>query len=374
MPKILFIATVESHILNFHIPFIRYFQSKGHEIHVATKLNDRQNELKGLDIICHNVEFSRSPYSLSNIKALKQLVKIMKENKYSLVHVHTPVAAFLGRLAAKITNTRPVLYTAHGFHFYKGAPLKNWVIYYSMEKLAARWTDGLIVMNDEDYNVAQKFNLRTEDSVFKVNGVGLDIQKYRVNDEYLCVETRKKLGLNRNDIMILTVAELNKNKNHKQLIDAMKELRHIENVFSFIAGNGELEDELKQYVNQLGLSNKVKFLGFRKDIPELLAASDIVCLFSFREGLPRCIMEAMAAGKPIVATNVRGNRDLVKNGVNGFLVPVGDINATEEALKLMIKDEKLRKVMGVNGQTLIKNYSIDIVLKEMDKIYSRYLK
>ncbi|AFK85621.1 group 1 glycosyl transferase [Thermoanaerobacterium aotearoense SCUT27] len=370
--KILFIATVESHILNFHIPFIQYFQNKGCEVHVATKLGNRQDELKKLGIVCYDIDFERSPYSFSNLKALNQLIKIMREDKYSLVHVHTPVGAFLGRLAAKITGTKPVIYTAHGFHFYKGASIKNWLVYYTMERLAAHWTDGLITMNDEDYNAAKRFKLRKNNAVFYVHGVGLDIDKYNMSDENKRKQTRKAFGFDEKDIVILTVAELNANKNHKQILDSLIKLKSLDNVYYLIVGIGEYECYLKKYVKENGLSGKVKLLGFRHDIPDLLNISDIFALTSMREGLPRCIMEAMAAGKPVVATDVRGNRDLVRDGVNGYLVPLDDVNATVDALQNLSENEDLRKKMGDEGRKIIQDYSIDKVLKEMDEIYKKY--
>lgn len=371
--KVLFVATIECHILNFHIPFIQYFQNKGYEVHVATKLGERREELEELGIVYYNVDFERSPYSFSNIKALKQLMNIMKKNKYSLVHVHTPVGAFLGRLAAKITGTKPVLYTAHGFHFYKGASIKNWFVYYTMERLVAPWTDGLITMNDEDYNAAKKFRLRTKNALFYVHGVGLDVDKYYIEDENRRKELRKEFGFNNRDIVILTVAELNANKNHKQVIDSLENLQNYDNIYYLVVGVGEYESYLREYIHDKGLDNKVKLLGFRRDIPELLCISDIVALTSMREGLPRCIMEAMAAGKPLIATNIRGNRDLVKNGVNGYLVPINDVSATVEAIKKLVQDKELRTKMGNEGRKIIKDYSIDKVLKEMDEIYSRYV-
>ncbi|MGJ7045214.1 glycosyltransferase family 4 protein [Thermoanaerobacterium thermosulfurigenes] len=372
MKKILFIATVESHTLNFHIPFIQYFQKKGYEVHVATKLGNRRDELRKLGIVCCDIDFERSPYSFSNLKALNQLIKIMRENKYSLIHVHTPVGAFLGRLAAKITGTKPVIYTAHGFHFYKGASIKNWLIYYTMERLAAHWTDGLITMNDEDYNVAKRFKLRKSNAVFYAHGVGLDIDKYTISDENKRKQMRKEFGFDEKDIVILTVAELNANKNHKQILDSLIKLKSLGNVYYLIVGTGEYECYLKKYVEENGLSGKVKLLGFRYNIPDLLNISDIFALTSMREGLPRCIMEAMAAGKPVVATDVRGNRDLVRDGVNGYLVPLDDVNATVDVLQDLIESEDLRKKMGDDGRKIIQDYSIDKVLKEMDEIYKKY--
>jgi glycosyltransferase involved in cell wall biosynthesis len=373
MKRVLFIATVESHILYFHIPFIRYFREKGFEVHVATKLGPRQNELKEIGVICHDIDFERSPYSLKNIKALRQLITLMKNNRFSLVHVHTPVGAFLGRLAARITRTEPVLYTAHGFHFYKGAPLKNWLIYYTMEKLAARWTDGLITMNEEDYMAAKSLPLRNKNGIFKVHGVGVDLRKYSNKDELVRKKIRNELGLKDDDICILTVAELIPRKNHIQLIKSLKLAEINNNIFCFFVGNGELERELKQYVRLNNLDYNIKFLGFRKDIPELLAASDICCLMSLHEGLPRCIMEAMAAGKPVIATDVRGNRDLIQDGVNGILVLMNDIEATAKAIERLSYDEQLRQKMGREGRRIIEDFSLENVLKEMDEIYKSYL-
>ncbi|MGH2330696.1 glycosyltransferase family 4 protein [Thermoanaerobacter mathranii] len=374
MKKILFIATVESHIINFHIPFIQYFQNKGYEVHVATKLGNRQDELKNLNVVSYNIDFSRSPYSLSNIRALNQLKKVMRENKFSLVHVHTPVGAFLGRLAAKLTNTKPVLYTAHGFHFYKGAPLKNWILYYTMEKMAAHWTDGLITMNEEDFNIAKKFNLRRKDTVFYVHGVGIDIERYSINDDEKRKKLREELGFLENDILILTVAELIPRKNYFQMIDAIKNLRNNDmNLYYLIVGTGELENKLRDYVYRNSLDKKIKFLGYKKDIPDLLNVCDIFALTSLHEGLPRAIMEAMAAGKPIIATNVRGNRDLVRDGVNGYLVPVNGIEATAKAITKLAENTTLRNRMGEEGKKIIQDYAIEKVLKEMDEIYSLYL-
>lgn len=375
MKKILFIATIENNILNIQIPFINYFQNKGYEVHVATKSGDRKRELEQNGIICHHIDFSRSPYSLTTTIALKQLIKVMRAHKYSLVHVHTPVGAFLGRLAARLTHTTPVLYTAHGFHFYKGAPLKNWLIYYPMEKLAARWTDGIVTINEEDLQLAKRFSLRCNNSVYFAHGVGLPVEQYKVyDDDNLRKKLREQMGYTGKDTLILTVAELNKNKNQTQIIKALKEiLKHRPNVHLLLVGNGTMELKLKKLTNRLNIEANVQFLGYRKDIPELLYISDIFVLTSLREGLPRCIMEAMAAGKPVVATNIRGNRDLVKNTSNGYLVPVNNVEKTINALLSLVNDRKLAFKMGENGQEMIKAYAIENVLKEMDIIYNKLL-
>ncbi|AST58540.1 glycosyl transferase family 1 [Thermoanaerobacterium thermosaccharolyticum] len=375
MKKILFVATVENHILYFHIPFIKYFQNKGYEVHVATKLGNMQNELKGISVICHNIDFSRSPYSLNNFKALKQLVNIMKRNKYLLVHVHTPVGAFLGRLAAKLTNTKPVIYTAHGFHFYKGGPLKNWIIYYTMEKIAAHWTDGIITINKEDFEYAKKFKIRVKNGVYIVHGVGVDIKKYYINNIKLRKDYRKRyLSATDNDVIIICIGEINKNKNQMQLIKSIQRiLKEKNNVYALIIGDGSERKNLQKYIKDNELEKNIKILGFRSDIPELLNASDIIGLFSYREGLGKCLMEGMAAGLPIIATDTKGARELVNDGYNGFLVPVYDIDKTVDTIKKLADDKELRTKMGSEGRKIIQDYSIDKVLKEMDEIYSLYL-
>lgn len=372
MKKILFCATVESHILFFHIPYIEYFQKKGYEVHIAARLGNRQNELKEKGIICHDICFERSIFSVGNIRALKQLIRLMRDNEFSLVHTHTPIASFLGRYAAKVTNTKPVLYTAHGFHFYKGAPLKNWIIYYTAERIAAHWTDGLITINEEDYIRAKKFNLRSEKSVFLVNGVGIDLDKYKLLREEERNEIRGKLGYTDDDFVILTVAELIKRKNYTQIIDSIEKLSD-DRVKYISVGTGILTDYLNDYVIKKKLEDSVKFLGYRSDITELLNACDVFVITSLHEGLPKCIMEAMACSKPVIATDVRGNRDLVKDGVNGFLVPVDDIDETQKAILKLFNSKVMINEMGSNGLNIIKKYELKSVLEEMKKIYKIYI-
>lgn len=372
--KVLFVATVESHLLNFHIPFMKLLQEKGYEVHVATKLGNRQQEFDDIGVIKHNVDFSRSPYSPKVFKSLQQMEKLLKEIRFSLVHVHTPVAAFVTRLACQRTNTHPVLYTAHGFHFYKGAPLKNWLLYYNMEKLAAHWTDGLITINEEDYKAAQKFKLRKNGKVFFVPGVGVDIvgleQRIASIDRS---EKRKELGISELSTVLITVAELIPRKNHIQVLKALSKLNKT-NFHYLVVGNGESEQQLKKAVNELMLQDKVSFLGFRRDVPELMASSDIFILTSRHEGLTRAIMEAMAVGLPIIATDVRGNRDLVKSGENGYLVPLDDVETTSQVIKKLISSPELRNSMQEKNKEKARAYALDRILPQMEKIYEYILK
>lgn len=370
MKKVLFVATVESHILFFHIPFIKYFQQKGYEVHVATKLDKRENEFDDLNVIKHNIDFERAIFSRNTLISTKQMIKLIKDNDFSLIHVHTPIAAFITRYAAKKVNFKPVLYTAHGFHFYKGAPLKYWLTYYLFERLAAHWTDGLITINDEDYKMAKKFKIREKNAAYYVKGVGIDLEKYN-----LCIgkdEIRKKLGYKQDDIIIITVAELIPRKNYIQAIEAIDKLKHIENLKYIIVGYGPQEQYLKDYIKMKNLEDKIKLLGYCENIPELMEMSDIFILMSLHEGLPKCIMEAMAAGLPVIATNVRGNRDLVINQITGYIVNVGDISTTAELIERMINDDSIRNRMKIEALKSIQAYDVNNVLKQMKKIYERY--
>ena len=371
--KILFIATVEKHLTSFHLPFMVNLQKKGYEIHIATKLEEWKSKLEAKGIICHNIDFARSISPLAALKSLKQLTKLMQENKFSLVHVHTPMAAFLGRLAARLTHNRPSLYTAHGFHFYKGAPWYYWAFIYPAEYIAGKWTDGLIVMNQEDYVNAQKMGFQQNRNLFLVHGVGVDpkqIIKLSLIDNN---DIREELGITDKDIVISYIAEFTPTKNHIFLLKAWDKItQNLNNVHLLLIGNGSRLESIKQQVKINSLP-RVYFLGYRKDVSKIIAKSDVITSVSKREGLPRSIMEAMALGRPVVVSNVRGNRDLVKHGENGFLVQLGDIEGLVSSFKKLIDDAKLRTNMGKVSLERIKKYDIEKVLIEMASIYDYYL-
>lgn len=372
MKKVLMIASVDFHFTAFHIPYIEYMKNRGIKVHIAAKSGERTRDLEALGVVFHNIDFVRSPYSPKLITAYFQLKDLMSKESYDLVHVHTPVAAFLGRLAAKKTGTRPVIYTAHGFHFYKGASLFNWLIYYPMEKIAARWTDGLILINGEDYNRAKDFPLRDKEGCFYVNGVGVPVDKYGPPKDLDKSHHKEKLGFRKEDKLLLCIGEFTKNKNQKQIIDAMARVED-KNIHLLFVGDGELMAELKSYVLNLNLSDNIHFLGYRRDIPEILHISDAFILTSRREGLPRAMMEAMAGGLPIITTDIRGNRDLVQGGTNGLLIHIDDIEETTKAIKRLMEDEKLRMDMGNKSQIIIRDFSVDAIIGKMKEIYERYI-
>ncbi|MBT9132866.1 MAG: putative glycosyltransferase EpsD [Firmicutes bacterium] len=374
--KVLFVASVYTHLAAFHIPFMKLLQDKGCQIHAAASSSEgRKEDVEAAGVTCWDIPFARSPYSSANLRAFCRLRTLLKEHHFALIHVHTPVAAFMGRFLAKATNQGAVLYTAHGFHFYEGAPKRDWLIYHTAERIAARWTDGLIVMNGEDCENAQWLGFKARENLFYVHGVGVELDHYSVPTLLLDgSNVRTALGIGSAAVVVTCVAELNENKNHDFLLDAWREVaRRCGHGHLLLVGTGEKAGALRKKVEQEGIL-RVHFLGYRRDVPQILWETDIAVLVSKREGLPKCIMEAMAAGKPVVASNVRGNRDLVEDGRTGLLVELTDVPGLATALEKLISDSQLRNTLGATGREKVQDYALEKVLVEMTGIYDCYLK
>lgn len=331
MPRVLFVATVvKTHIMEFHIPYLQMFKDEGWETAVAAR-NDYEEPSDCRIPYCddyYDIPFARNPLHPSNVEAYKKLKKVIDEGNYDIIHCHTPVGGMLGRFAARHAKKRgtKVVYTAHGFHFFKGAPLLNWLVYYPAERWMAHYTDDLITINKEDYNRAQNFKAKR---VHYVPGVGIDLEKFappadaaerqREKDE-----KRRELMLKPEDFVILSVGELIKRKNHEVVIRAIAQIKQqSEETYNrlqyLICGRGVLEHELKQLTHNLDIEEHVHFLGYRSDICQICHASDLFVFMSFQEGLPVALMEAMACGLPVVCSDIRGNQDLVTNRENGIL-------------------------------------------------------
>lgn len=372
MNKILFTATVDNHILSFHIPYLKWFKEQGYEVHVASR---------GSSVIPYvdkkyNIIFERSPLKINNIKAFFQLKKIIRENNYKLIHCHTPMGSVLTRLAAKNARRKgtKVLYTAHGFHFFKGAPLKNWLLYYPVEKWLARYTDCLITINDEDYKCALKKHFKAG-TIKKVNGVGIDLNKFSPQINEKKKQLRKQYGYSDEEFILIYVAELNYNKHQDLLIRVISLLKNnIPNIKLLLVGNGNMFSEYKGQVKRLGLEKYIDFLGYRKDVPNLMSIADVAVSTSRREGLPVNIMEAMGTGLALVVSDTRGNRDLVCNGVNGIVVEKDDVQIFAEAIIKLYKSEELRAKFRINNLAFITKYSLESVSKELERFYLKLLK
>lgn len=363
MKKILYVTTISNTINAFLVPHINHLISQGYKVDcAASKQRELNDELIKNGVEFFDIPFSRNPLDINNIKAFKKLINIQNQNKYDIVHVHTPIAAMYGRLLKLKFPNLKTIYTAHGFHFYKGAPKKNWMIYYPIEKIMSKFTDTIITMNEEDYNQALKFNIK---NTYKINGVGIDLSHYNPK-LYNKSEVRKELGLRDDDFVIVMIAEVNKNKNHIQMIKAIEILKKkgIE-VKVICAGTGPLLENIKGEINKRNLNEDIFMLGYRKDIPKLITACDIGILLSYREGLPRNIMELMAYGKPVIGTNIRGIRDIVKSGKNGYLVSLEDIEQTANKIEYLYKNKIMLECMGENAYQSSRKYDINYVISSM---------
>lgn len=366
-PKAAFVASTYGHLEGFHLPFMKLLQSRGYAVHAYACPDGGEKFLLGAGVVCHDIPFQRNPFRKENVLSLRKLTDSFQREKFHMVHVHTPAAGVLGRIAAHRTAVPFVLYTAHGFHFFKGAPSRNWLLYYPLEWLMACYTDTIITINDEDYQRAKRFPVRRR--VTYVPGVGLDIRYYQ-SRQLSGLHVRRLLGIDQEEFVVSCIAELIPRKNHLQLIEAVRKLIALGvRIRCLLVGIGEREEELRVKVKQRGIESHVHFLGSRHDIPDILSASDVCVLVSRQEGLPRAVMEAMAAGKPVVATKIRGNRDLIRDGENGYLVPVGDVDATAKALDTLYQHPELRDRMGRLSHERIQQYDLSRIVQEMADVY-----
>lgn len=336
-PKVLMLATVASMIDLFNMDNIAILESLGYDVHVAAnfqsgsvtsraRVDAFRRELIERGIKIYDIPIPRSITRIKDILLSYRSVKgICGENQYKILHCHSPIGGVLARLGARKIrqeNGARVIYTAHGFHFYKGAPLKNWLLYYPLEWLCSIWTDVLITINKEDYALAQrKMKAR---QVEYVPGVGVDLSRFafRANDR---ARVREELGVKADEIMLLSVGEINQNKNHKIVVRALARVCSTK-VRYFIVGEGAMKEYLFRLASKLGIAAQVHLLGYRKDVARLLCGADIFCFPSKREGLPVSLMEAMASGLPCIASQVRGNTDLIQDRLGGYVISLSDID------------------------------------------------
>lgn len=365
--KILYVTTV-SMTMGFFPEHIKMLMGEGHSVEIVTNCEQPLPEIyKTLGCKSYDIRFSRSPFNKDNLTAYKQLKALVEKEHYDIVHCHTPNAAMVTRLACRKVRKQgtKVFYTAHGFHFFKGAPLKNWLMYYPVEKFCARYTDVLITINHEDFELAKK-KMHAK-KVCYVPGVGIDLSKIQ-NVQCDRNEVRKSMGVPEDCFLLLSIGELNVNKNHQVVVKALARLNN-KNVHYAIAGLGDQKDNLLNLAKELGVENQFHLLGYRTDALQLYKAADVFVFPSFREGLSVSMMEAMASGMPIVCTKIRGNVDLVENEVGGYhFEPTNDF-ALAMKLEMLIKDEVKRSEMSAANVEAIKIFSLENVLENMKEIY-----
>ena len=370
--RVLFISNIGGHeISSFSKSSIQASKYNNYDFYLAANWNSMPIhkqilEEKKYGIKIHNVEIFRSPFDLRNIKAYIQLRRIIKTERIDVIHCNTPIGGILGRILSKHTALDIVLYMVHGFHFYQGGSrLKN-LIFKSIEKLLAKNTDALITINRDDYLAAKPFKFRDSGKAYYLPGVGIDINEIRdiQNSSKNDFDIVKVDGVTN----LISVGELNKNKNNilvlKSLTRLDKRLFHY-----YIVGEGNQEQVLRKFVNNNGLSGNVTFLGYRTDAKHLLSQSDVFLLPSHREGLSRSLMEAMALGKACLVSDIRGNRDLIKNSNGGFLHNLNDSVELSNYVKYMIENPHVRASMGKYNEEAIKGFDFNVVSRKISQIY-----
>ena len=383
MGKALIIASMASMIDNFNRNNIELLKKMGYDITLAAnfKTEDINSEEKtkkfieemrsrGYRIV--HIDFSRklSNFNLQ-LRSYKQVKKLLKQN-FEVVHCNSPICSVLTRIAFEKYRKKyksKLIYTAHGFHFYNGASLKSWVLFYPIEKLLSRWTDVLITINEEDYGRAgTKFHAK--ETVY-IPGVGVDIKKFSMPKADR-KEKRRLLGVEDNDFIILSVGELSERKNQKLVIDALYKIKEkglIGNIVYLIAGRGKKGNFLKELVCEYGLKEHVKFLGYRTDIDELCWISDCFVHPSIREGLGIAALEAMASGLPLISADVNGIRDYTEDGVTGCCVNPSSINEMVKAIEKMHVEKEFREKCASNNVEIAKKFDIAKSKEIMDRIY-----
>ena len=377
--KALLVTTVSGFVPQFEMGNVAILKELGYEVHYASNFNNPSygndnKRLEGTGIICHQVDFERSPFNRKNFDAYKQLVNIMESEKIDLVHCHTPMGAVIARLAAKKCKIKNVIYTAHGFHFFKGAPAKNWLIYYPVEKFLSRYTDTQICINMEDFNRAKKFKAKR---VEYIPGVGIDEKKIRnlskSEPEYK-EKLIKEFGIEKEDRVLITAGEMIERKNQIFLLGVVEKLKEKVNkkIKLIICGHGRLEDVLKARVKELGIEENIIFAGYRNDLYSILSLGNIFLFSSLPEGLPVAVMEAMATGLPVVCSSVRGNLDLIDDNMGGYTVESFDSGLWCDLIYGLLMDGNKIKSFGEYNLEKIKSYDRSIVEKKMRRIYEFY--
>ncbi len=376
-PKALMLASVASMIDLFNADNINILLKLGYDVDVATnfefgsitsqaRVNEYKQELMDKGIGVYHIPIPRSLSMLREIVDSYNMVKkLVDEKRYHIVHCHSPIGGVICRIACKDARKKygtTVIYTAHGFHFFEGASKKAWAFFYPIEKFCSHYTDMLITINQEDYRNAQKFHAK---KVEYVPGIGIHTDEFR-NVEINRRSKRSEFGFSDEDFVFMSTGQISVRKNHEVVIRALAKIEK-PNVKYLIVGFGELEEQLKKLVAELGMNSRVVFAGYRGDVKELLHAVDAYVFPSLQEGLPASLMEAMSVGLPVVCSRIRGNVDLIDNGKGGFIYDCHDVEGFAEGMKKII--EGAGSIMGATNIETMKKFDINAVNVVMEKIY-----
>lgn len=371
--KILYIATSDIHLHAFHKPYILWLHEQGHQVDIAIE-NRGDYKIEGVTEV-FEISFPRSLLRKDLFSSYRRLKSIIYNKNYDLVHCHTPIPSMLTRIAARKARKigTKVLYTAHGFHFYKGAPFSRWLIYYTAEYFLSLFTDGIITINQEDFGYISG-KMFHKDS-FYIKGIGVDSGRFKNLSDYEKQKTRESLGYSNEKFILLYIAEFIPRKNHKFIINALPELKkNIPELKMIFAGTGVLFNQMKEYAHNIGVEDVTEFLGFRNDVHSYAEIADIGISSSKHEGLGLGLAELMMCSVPVIATVDRGHKEMIDDGVNGYFFAQNDARGFIEKVIELYKDPEKKKEMGLNAIEKAKFFDIKNSLNSMKEIYNYYLK
>lgn len=368
MKKALILTTTSGFLSQFELNNVRLLQEKGYQVHYATNFGVPVYEVKdktlvNMGVVLHHISIEKSPSRIKkNIWAYKELKRIIDREEIDVVHCHNPVGGLLGRLAAHMSKRKPyVIYTAHGFHFFAGAPKKNWMLYYPVEKYLARFTDIIITINHEDYDRASKFKYKKDGHAAIIPGVGVDTTRYTPGGSH-------EQTVDHDSFHILSAGELNANKNHQVVIDAIASL-NLRNIRYSICGEGPLRKKLQEYIDDKGLGDRIHLPGYCYDMPQMLKSADLFIFPSYREGMGMAALEAMASGVPVIAADNRGTREYMQDGVNGIVCNPAKPQEFARAIMQMYNNGKQREAYARNALQTIERFALEKTAQEMRQIY-----
>jgi glycosyltransferase involved in cell wall biosynthesis len=373
MKSILIVTTIPDTISAFLLPFIEHFRDRGWRVDgMAQGINNFPECIAACDKIW-DIEWSRNPLEPKNFfSAAPKIKQLIRQEKYTLVHVHTPVAAFVTRWAINSLpkQERPqVIYTAHGFHFYRGGNYLKNAIFLNLEKLAGKWTDFLVTINREDEEAAKTYGLVEKERIVYMPGIGVDLQLYDrqgIPSQEL-ERVRQEIGISPDTPLFICIAEFIPRKRHRDILEAFAQLK-ITNVALAFAGEGTTMKAMENLAVELGIGDRVYFLGYRRDIPALIQSASAILLVSAQEGLPRSILEALAMGVPVIGSNIRGIKDLLREE-RGILVPVGDTQAIAKAMAWIVEHPEEALLMGQRGRNTAHQYDLQTIIAQHEILY-----
>lgn len=362
--KVLLITNkVKTYALGFQ-NVLEPLRDLGHEVVWVADFSNFVGDKSSIPCVVEHIDINTNPLNHSNRAALKQVCEIIKKYDIQAIQCSTPIGGLIGRLAGKKMNVSPVIYAAHGFLFFKGAPLVNRTVYKWEEDFLARYTDVLITITEEDYKAAQKIKIRSGRKPYLIHGAGV---KVGVTVDIDRNEKRRSLGVPEDVFIIVSAGELNKNKNTEVIVKALKD---VDGAHYMACGVGPEKENLEKLAQDLGVTDRFHLMGYRTDMPEIMACADVFTMMSFREGMPRSLLEAMDLGLPCVGSDTRGIRDLIDSH-GGYICSPRDPKAFANAFNALRKNEKLRSEMGAYNKGKVQDYSADVVKHELYDIYKK---